>query len=71
MKAGVGLHPLLETEDLLHRSGQGTADVDHVQHLQRAGLEICEILMVAAQGCCAHIVAAHIEDDGVPIQNES
>ena len=71
LKTGVGLHPRLETENLLHRTSQRTADVDHIQNLQRTGLEIYKILMIAAQGCCAHVVAAHIKDDGVPIQNES
>ena len=65
------LHTLLKTKNLLHGAGQGTADIDHIQDLQRSGLQRHKILMIAAQCGGAHIVTAHIEDDAVPIQHES
>ena len=66
----MGLHAVLQAEQLLHRAGQGPPDVHNVQHLQRTGLEVNKILMVAAQRRGTHVVAAHVEDNGVPIQNE-
>ena len=65
------MHALLQTEDLLHRAGQRSADVHHIQNLQRAGLQLHKVLVIATQRRGAHIVAAYVENDGVPIQNKS
>ena len=64
----MSLHALLQPVDLLHRAGKRTSDIHHIQHLERARLQCHKVLMVAAQRRGAHIVAAHIENDRIPIQ---
>ena len=64
------LHGVLQMVDLVRGAGQRPPDVYHVQHLQGTGLQADEVLVVAAQGRGAHIVAAYVKDDAVPIQHK-
>ena len=67
------LHLLLQVDDLLHRAGERTADVDHVQNLQllRAhGHEVLKVLVIAAERRGADGVAADVKHDGVPVHGK-
>ena len=65
------LHPLLKLDELFNGTGKRAADIDYVQHLQRALFKIDKILMVAAKRRCADIVTADVENNGVPVKNKS
>ena len=64
------LHGVLQVVDFLRGAGQRPPDIHHVQHLQSAGLQADKVLVIAAQGRGAHVVAAYVKDDAVPVQHE-
>ena len=67
------LHLLLQVDDLLHRAGERTADVDHVQNLQllRAhGHKVLKVLIIAAECRGADGVAADVKHNGVPVHGK-
>ncbi|MFR5420526.1 MAG: hypothetical protein ACLTG4_00270 [Oscillospiraceae bacterium] len=67
------LHLLLQVDDLLHRAGERTADVDHVQNLQllRAhGHKVLKVLIIAAECRGTDGVAADVKHNGVPVHGK-
>ena len=67
------LHLLLQVDDLLHRAGERTADIDHVQDLQLLrshGHEVLKVLIITAERRGTDGVAADVEHDGVPVHGK-
>ena len=68
--AGKALQLALELYYLLRALGHGTKDVHDVVDLQLARLQRGEVLVIAREGQRPGLVAAHVEDDEVPVAVE-